>query len=222
MAILKVEKASDGVVVVRWEDGENRFNLGSVAEWHGVLDELEATDGPLALVVTGTGKFFSNGLDLDRFKGDSDEGPRILDGVHRLFGRLLLLPVWTTFAINGHCFAAGAMMSCTADQRFMRTERGFWCLPEVDLGLPLTPEMTAAVTARLPTDAAAHAMLTGMRYSGEAALDRGLVDRVFPEAELLDAAIAEAQTALGRDRTVIGNHKRQLFADAARACGVDS
>lgn len=222
MAILNVETSDDGIVLVRWEDGENRFNLDSVAEWHELLDDLESTEGPLALVVTGTGKFFSNGLDLERFKGDSDEGPRILEGVHRLFGRMLLLPVWTTFAINGHCFAAGAMLSCTADQRFMRTERGFWCLPEVDLGLPLTPEMTAAVTARLPGDAAAHAMLTGMRYSGESALERGLVDRVFSEEDLLGAAVAEARTALGRDRSVIGNHKRQLFSEAARACGVEA
>ena len=219
MAVLDVERSDDGVVVVRWNDGENRFNLESVGEWHALLDELEVLGGPLAVVVTGSGKFFSNGLDLDRFGGDPDEGPEILAGVHRLLGRMLLLPAWTTFAINGHCFAAGAMLSCTADQRFMRTERGFWCLPEVDLGLPLTPEMTAAVTARLPGPAAAHAMLTGIRYSGEAALERGLVDRVFPQEDLLEAAVAEARTALGRSREVIGNHKQQLFGDAAHACG---
>jgi Delta3-Delta2-enoyl-CoA isomerase len=49
-------------------DGENRFNPTSVAAWNAVLDEVEAAaagpDGLCALVTTGTGKFFSNGLDI--------------------------------------------------------------------------------------------------------------------------------------------------------------
>ena len=67
MAILNVETSYDGIVLVRWEYCENRFNLDSVAECHQLLDELESTEGALALVVSGAGKFFSNGLDLERF-----------------------------------------------------------------------------------------------------------------------------------------------------------
>lgn len=220
MATLDIQEDGDGVVVVRWDDGENRFNLDSVGEWHSLVDDLESRDGPLAVVVTGTGKFFSNGLDLDRFTAVPEEGPEILSGVHRLFGRMLLLPAWVTFAVNGHCFAAGAMLSATADRRFMRSGRGYWCLPEVDLGLPLTPEMTAAVTARLPARAAADAMLTGRRYDSAAALELGIVDAEFDEASLLDAARGEARSALGWNRDVIADHKRQLFSAAAAACGV--
>ncbi len=220
MAILNIEEPGDGVLLVRWDDGENRFNLDSVAEWHALLDDLHGREGPLALVVTGTGKFFSNGLDLDRFREAPEEGPQILDGVHRLMGRMLLLPVWTTFAINGHCFAAGAMLSAAADRRFMRTERGYWCLPEVDLGLPLTPEMTAVVSARLPRRATADAMLTGLRYDSAAALELGIIDAEVPVDDLIDVAMAEAASAAPRNRDVIGNHKRQLFGEYAAACGV--
>ena len=138
MAVLDTEERDDGVVVARWDDGENRFDLASVREWHGLLDDLEGRDGPLAVVITGAGKFFSNGLDLDRFATEPEEAGPTVDGVHRLLGRMLLLPAWTVMAINGHAFAAGAMLTCTADVRLMREDRGYWCLPEVDLGLPLT------------------------------------------------------------------------------------
>ena len=216
--MLSLEEAGDGVVVIRWDDHENRFNLGSLSEWHAALDDLEQREGPLALVVTGSGKFFSNGLDLDRFSEAPDEAGAIVDGVHRLLGRLLVFPAWTVMGINGHAFAAGAMLSATADVRLMRTGRGYWCLPEVDLGLPLTPPMTAAVTARLPATAAAEAMLTARRYGAEEALDRGIVTAVHAEDELLQSAVSEAASMAAKDRSVIADHKHQLFGRAAAIC----
>ena len=149
MGILERSQHGD-VVVLRWNDGENRYRGDSVAEWHATLDELAGSEGPLALVVTGTGKFFSNGLDLDWMGANRDESPAMLAEVHRLFGRLLTFPAFTVAAVNGHAFAGGAMLTCGFDMRLMRADRGYWCLPEVDLGLPLTDPMFAVVSARLP------------------------------------------------------------------------
>lgn len=221
MPLLQVDEPGDGVVVVRWQDGENRFNLASLGEWHALLDDLDSREGPLSLVLTGEGKFFSNGLDLDRFSEAPDEAGPIVDGVHRLFARILLFPAWTVMALNGHAFAAGAMFSSTGDVRMMREDRGYWCLPEVDLGLPLTPAMTAAVTARLPAAAAQEAMLTGRRFSGPDALALGIVSSVHAESDLLDAAVREAASMSTKDRAVIANHKLQLFGAAAAICEGD-
>ena len=77
MGILERSQHGD-VVVLRWNDGENRYRGDSVAEWHATLDELAGSEGPLALVVTGTGKFFSNGLDLDWMGANRDESPAML------------------------------------------------------------------------------------------------------------------------------------------------
>jgi len=56
----------EGVVfVLRWDDGENRFRDDSIRAWSTALDEVEAAEGPKALVTTGAGKFYSNGLDLE-------------------------------------------------------------------------------------------------------------------------------------------------------------
>jgi enoyl-CoA hydratase/carnithine racemase len=213
---LRVE-AVGPVQVVHWDDGENRFHGESMAAWHGVFDELEAVDGPLALVAVGTGKFFSNGLDLDWISSAPDASAFMAE-VHRLLGRMLVFPAYTVAALNGHTFAAGAMLSSAFDHRIMRADRGYWCLPEVDLGLPLTPGMTATVTARLPAPAAADAMLTGRRYDANAALDIGIVDDVAPEAEVLERAIEAATSMATKNRAVIAEHKRQLFGAASRLC----
>jgi Delta3-Delta2-enoyl-CoA isomerase len=205
------------VRVLHWRDGENRFHGASMAAWHAALDELERIDGPLAIVAVGEGKFFSNGLDLDWISA-ADDAPAFMAEVHRLFGRLLVFPAYTVAALNGHTFAAGAMLSSAFDHRIMRDDRGYWCLPEVDLGLPLTPAMTATVTARLPAPAAHDAMLTGRRYDAATALAIGIVDDTASEAELLERAI-EAATALAtKSRSVIAEHKRQLFGPASEIC----
>ncbi len=210
------------VRIIRWDDGENRVYADSMAEWHAALDELESVEGPLALVATGVGKFFSNGLDLDRFLLDpSETGPAIV-GLKLLLGRLLLFPGYTVAAINGHAFAAGAMISACFDARVMRADRGFWCLPEVDISLPFDEALTAAVTARIPPEAAQDAMITGRRYTAEEAMALGIVTDTSDEARLLDLAIALAAPIAAKDRRVIGEHKRLLFGAAARLCGVES
>ena len=217
---IDIETEGD-VRIVRWDDGENRVNLDSMTEWHAALDQLEAIEGSLAVVVIGTGKFFSNGLDLDRFAASPDEAGPTVELLNLLFGRMLLFPAYTVGALNGHAFAAGAMLSCCFDARVMRSDRGYWCLPEVDLGLPLSEAMTAVVTARLPMEAAQDAMLTGRRYGAEDAQALGIVTDTSDEERLLGVAIDLAAPMAQKHRGVIGAHKQLLFGDAARVCGVD-
>ncbi len=218
MTILQVERRGD-VAVVQMTDDENRFNLDSLARWEEELAGLEAADGPLAVVLTGTGKFFSNGLDLDRMSAHPDESGEIVRRVHRLLGRVYLLPAYTVAAINGHAFAGGAMLSCACDVRVMRDDRGYWCLPEVDLGLPLTDPMLAVITARLPRAAAHDAIMTGRRYTATEAHALGIVDHVAAEAAVVDRAVALAAAMAPKDRSVIATHKRMLFGEVAATCG---
>lgn len=217
MAVLEIDR-DHSVPVLRWADGDNRFNRASIDAWNSVLDELEQGDHPIAAVVIGEGKFFSNGLDLD-WIGALDDGAGFIAEVHRLFGRLLVFPGYLVGALNGHCFAAGAMLSLTLDVRVMRTDRGFWCLPEADLALPLTHEMATAVTVKLPRTTAHDAIVTGRRYTADHALAAGIVQHTAPESDVLARSVELAEFMAHKDRRTLAAHKQWLYGDAAATCG---
>jgi enoyl-CoA hydratase/carnithine racemase len=216
---IEIERRGD-VHIVHQRGGENRFNRGSVAALHRALDEIEAVEGPVGLVTTGEGKFYSNGLDLDWLMDPASDTEGFIDDVHRLLGRVLGLGAVTVAAVNGHAFAGGAMLATAHDYVVMREDRGYWCLPEVDLGLPLTPAMFAVVAAHLPDPALHDSCLSGRRYSGPEALAAGIAHAVAAEADVVDRAVAMAAGLAAKNREVIGTHKRLLYADALAVCGV--
>ncbi|MET0160128.1 MAG: enoyl-CoA hydratase/isomerase family protein [Acidimicrobiales bacterium] len=201
MAYVELER--DGAVfVLRMVDDDNRFHADSVAEWHAAVDEVEASTGPAALVSTGTGKFYSNGFALEQIIEDGTIGAVIPEAL-RLFARFLRLPVYTVAALNGHAFAAGAMLAMTHDARVMRADRGFWCLPEADMGVPLAPGMTALIAARLPIATAHRAIMTAHRWGGDDAVTAGIVDEAVAEDQVLARAVelATARADTSRDAT---------------------
>ncbi|MET1049767.1 MAG: enoyl-CoA hydratase/isomerase family protein [Acidimicrobiales bacterium] len=201
MAYVDLER--DGAVfVLRMVEDDNRFHADSVAEWHAAVDEVEASTGPAALVTTGTGKFYSNGFALEQIIEDGTIGAVIPEAL-RLFARFLRLPVYTVAALNGHAFAAGAMLAMTHDARVMRADRGFWCLPEADMGVPLAPGMTALIAARLPIATAHRAIMTAHRWGGDDAVTAGIVDEAVAEDQVLARAVelATARADTSRDAT---------------------
>lgn len=202
----------DHVRILRLDDGENRFNRTSVDSIHAALDDVSSVEGPVALVTVGAGKFFSNGLDLDWMgtaAGQAD--PSFLDDVHRILQRVLHLDMITVAAINGHAFAGGAMLAAAHDYRVMREDRGYWCIPEVDLGLPLTDIMFATLDAHIPRSTLADAALSGKRYSGSDALAGGVVHEIVAEDAVLERAVEIAASMAEKNRQVVAAHKAHLL-----------
>ena len=182
------------VFVLRFDAPENRFRPDNIAAWNTALDRVEAAGSPAALVTTGTGKFYSNGLDLEWLFAKASDAERrsYIPNVLALMARVLTFPAITVAAINGHAFGAGAQLSLAHDYRIMRSERGYWCMPEIDMKAPLHPGMTALIQARVPKQTAHELIVTGTRYAAEAALAKRIVDQVASENELLSRAIALA------------------------------
>ena len=172
------------------DNPENRFGSAWMSTVQGLLDTVEKEPSG-ALVITATGKFFSNGLEIAEITDASKIDPYI-DRVHALYARVLSLPVATVAAINGHAFGAGAMLAQCADHRIMRTERGFWSLPEVVLGMPFPIGMTSLLRERIPNATVTEAMTTGRRYGGADAVTLGIVDQTVAVEELLSTARAVA------------------------------
>jgi enoyl-CoA hydratase/carnithine racemase len=213
-----IELTREGAVfVLTMQAGENRFNRGFVDALNGALDEVERSSGPAALVtVGGTEKFYSNGLDLAWMGGDEGrhEGPGFVADVIALFGRLLAYPIPSVAAINGHAFAAGAMLALAHDFRVMRADRGFFCLPEVDINIPLAPGMTALIETKLSAKVVVETVLTGARLGGPQALERGIVDAAVAGSDVLPQAIERAAALAAKDRGTYGALKRGLYARA--------
>jgi enoyl-CoA hydratase/carnithine racemase len=208
-ALIELERV-DPIWVLHFRSGENRFNEPFVGELNDALDRVESSGLPTAVVTTGEGKFYSNGLDLD-WLGTAPDAAAFLDAVHRLLVRMLTFPAVTVAAVNGHAFAAGAMLATAHDFMVMRSDRGYWCLPEVDLGLPLTPTMHAVVAARLSRFTLHEAVTTGKRYDAAAAVEAHIAYAASPETEVLPRAIALATELAGKDPVVVARHKELLY-----------
>jgi enoyl-CoA hydratase/carnithine racemase len=208
----------DGIHVLRMTSGENRFNWSFLDALTAALDEVERAPDLSALVTTGDGKFYSNGLDLEWMAGPgAAQAAAAVDRVHALLARLLTFPTITVAALNGHTFAAGAMLALAHDFRVMRTERGYFCLPEVDIRIPFTVPMSALIQARLSRSAAHETMMTGRRYTAEQAQQAGIVQQTASEAELLAAAIALAKTHAGKHGPTLAAIKKTAYRDVLAA-----
>jgi Delta3-Delta2-enoyl-CoA isomerase len=204
------------VWVLRMCGGENRFNLDWLDSVNAALDRVEASEGPCALVTTGEGKFYSNGMDLDWLATDPSQAEDFLRAIYRLLGRVLSFPAITVAAVNGHAFGAGALLAIAHDFAVMREDRGYWCMPEADLGLPLTPEYVSLLTARLPSRTAHEALVTGRRYGGPDALAAGIVHQVAAEHEVVPQATKMGVDLAAKDRRTLSEHKRLLYGEAIR------
>jgi enoyl-CoA hydratase/carnithine racemase len=134
--------------------------------------------------------------------------------VHDLLARVLGIGVPTVAALQGHTFAAGAMLALAHDERVMRVDRGFFCLPEADIGIPFTPGMTALIAARLSPRVAHDAMVTARRYGGGDAAAAGIVDEAVEEDQVLPRAIERAAALAGKDTTTMATIKQRLYARA--------
>lgn len=207
----------DGVYVLDLGDDENRFSPAWLEEVNAALDTVLADSANSALITTGQQKFYSNGLDLEWLLGHPDQAGEYTGGVQDLLARVLTLSVPTVAAVNGHAFGAGAMFAMAHDFRLMRTDRGYFCFPEVDINIPFTPGMAALIQRKLGPAAAIEAMTTGKRYGGEQARARGLVDEVAEASALVDSAVALARPLSGKNQGTLGTIKSTMFADAAAA-----
>ena len=211
------------VFILRFDVPENRFRPEGLAAWNEALDEVEAAGSPAALVTTGSGKFYSNGLDLEWLLAQTDEAVRAsyIPDVLAVMARILTFPTITVAAINGHAFGAGAQLTLAHDYRVMRTERGYWCMPEIDMKAPLHPGMTAVIQARLPHQTAHDLIVTGTRYTAETALLKRIIDHAVPEHEVLSKSIKIAAELASKADPAMRTLKKGMYSRALEALSAD-
>ena len=225
MAVVEF-KLDKNVAVVTLNDGENRFNPKFLEGFLGVLDQIETdTDANVLVVTSSHEKIFSNGIDLDWLvphvqKGDIETAKGFFYTMNRLFRRLLLYPMPTVGAISGHAFAGGAIMSCAFDFRFMRSDRGFFCFPEVDLGIPFLPGMIALIGKAIPQYKFEELQYTGKRATAQECEAHHIVTKACHMDDLMNETLAFAK-GLNKRREIISEMKKRMYKQIVHAFDVE-
>lgn len=210
----------DHVAIVTMNSKDNRFNLTFMKAFMDVLDKIENETKAGAIVVRSAHeKIWSNGIDLDwLFPAIENEGPeaakRFFIKLMRFLRRILTYPMITVAVINGHAFAGGALLACAFDFRFMRSDRGFFCLPEIDLKIPFLPGMDAIIKKAMPTKSF-EMEFTGARLTAQECEKHGLVRKACHLDGLMDEALTFAKS-MNKDRETLSIMKNITFTDIIR------
>ena len=202
------------VRLVTLPPGENRIGPQALDMWSEMIDDAVRSEA-WALVVGATGRHWSTGLDLDAVGEMSDAERRsFLRHFDLLLGKLLTAPLVTIAAMNGHTYAGGALMALAFDYRIMREDRGFFCLPSIDVGIPFSPGMSAMISAKLPQPIAHDLVVSCRRIGGREAAATGVVHRAVPEDAVVDVALEYGHAFGGKDPDTLATVKRRLYPEA--------
>ena len=208
--------ATDGSVsTLTMTTGENKISRTTLDAWNSALDRVGSIGGPHALVITGQGKYWSTGLDLTAVGAMTlDERATFLADLDGLLLRLLTAPFVTVAALNGHTYAAGALVALACDYRVMHRDRGYFCLPSVDIGIPFSPGMTALITAKIPQPAAHDLVISCRAIGAREALVAGVINQAVDARNVLPTAMELAYAYADKDPSTLETVKRRMYAMA--------
>jgi enoyl-CoA hydratase len=208
---VRVER-SDEVAIVRLDrPPANALELECVAELSSTFAALEEDDRIAAVVLTGTGAFFSGGLDLKEIPGYCREQQQeLLVALNHLVASVYGFPLPVIGAANGHAVAGGLVCLLLCDRRLGTRESATFGLTEVRAGIPFPASVLEVLAAELaPTDLR-RLVLGGATFTAEDALAMGILDEIVPSGDLNVRAFSAARTLASLPREGFARIKRQI------------
>jgi enoyl-CoA hydratase len=183
-----------------------------------LLDELtdavreQQRSGKGPLVITGAGRAFSAGVDLNRVvDGRADYTDRLIPALSNAFNAVFEFPRPTVAAINGAAIAGGCVLACACDRRLISPNAQIGA-SEVRVGVAF-PVAALEVMRYACGDHAEDVLLGGHVYKAEEAVANRLAHRIVSEG-LIEAAVAEAADLGGIPAEAYRHTKAQLRAPA--------
>jgi enoyl-CoA hydratase len=191
-----IERRGRVAVVTMTTNPVNAQNQAFFADLHGAFDRLERDHPDSPVVLTGTGRRFSAGLDLDEhfrlFVGDPAAVGSWFAGYRATNMRLFTYPRPTIAAINGHAFAGGLITAAVCDHRIAVTREATFGLNEVPIGIPMPAVYVRMLAYAWGEPVAARTSLLGEIFTPAQAHALGMVRELVPAEDLLDRAVAIA------------------------------
>jgi enoyl-CoA hydratase len=188
--MIEIEQRDDGVAVVTLTHG--KANVMDLEFCTALAERFEALAAkpPAAVVMTGQGRIFSAGVDLNRLvDGGADYANAFLPSLDRMLLAVLGLPCPVVAAVNGHAIAGGCLLACAADRRLMARGSGRAGMPELRVGVPFPPVALELARASVRPHALQRAIAGGETFDPETALAVGLIDDLVDAERLLDRSI---------------------------------
>ncbi len=197
------------VITLSRPDVLNAINRQMRAEMAEALRQANRDEAVGCVVLTGAGeRAFAAGQDLrEALQLTAERAPAWIDEFDALYSALRGLDKASIAAINGYAVGAGFQVTLLCDLR-IASERAKVGMPEINDGIPcITGTWTLwDIIGRSRTT---ELVLTGRLLEAREALDWGLVHRVVPPAELMDAALALAEEMAAKPQTAIRLNKER-------------
>ncbi len=196
-----------GCSVLRLERAE-KANALTAAMLTALEAAVAGAAGSRALILTGEGKVFSAGADLDEMQAGLGLNPVW----EQLSTAIATFPGLTIAVLNG-TLAGGAMgMALACDLRISVPGAQFF-YPVLRLGHQPQPSDPGRLAALVGPSRAKMIFLAGQRIGAEEALAWGLIDRIVPPEALMDQAMALAADAMAADQAHVARLKRMTQGD---------
>lgn len=229
-----VSELDDGIALVRMNRPErlNALDATLVGDLYSAMDALDAERTLRAVVLTGAGRGFCAGLDLNGY-GEPPEGEgwgyvghqmKLQQHIAGLIPRMRALQKPIIAAVNGPAAGGGLAIACGADVRIAARSARFNCAfvrigySGCDIGVSwMLPRLVGATRAF-------ELMLTGRIIDADEADRIGLVVRVVPDGEVVDAALETARLIRQNSPFGIWMTKEVMWANlevASLQAGID-
>lgn len=211
---IKLEIADDGVGVLTLDRPEalNALNTQMMGELRNVFQDLYVhPERARCLVLTGAGnRGFCTGADLKERRGMSDDDWRRQHAVlEQMMRAMMESPVPVLAAVNGAAYAGGLEIALACDFIYAADHARF-ALTEVTLGIMPGAMGTQNLPRAVGIRRAKEIILAGEPFGAAEALDWGLVNRVLPAAELMQAALERARRIAANAPVSVRQAKRAI------------
>jgi enoyl-CoA hydratase len=190
--MIEISRVDDVTIVRIDHPPANALDPGLLTEGLAALAQVQEDDAP-AVVLTGTGRFFSGGADLRVVPALSPtEQSEMARDINRLFAGWYALPRPLVTAVNGHAVAGGLILALCGDYR-IGARTGQFGLTEVRVGIPYPSAAWAVVTHELAPPAVRRLALRAELVDSSGALTEGVFDEVVDDEEVLGRALEVAR-----------------------------
>lgn len=211
MALVNLEKKNSvGVITIDRPEAMNSLNSDVLNELSATVDKAESDPDVKCIIVTGAGRAFVAGADIANMQPlNEEEGFKFGRLGQEVFRKIETLKKPVIAAVNGFALGGGCELAMACDIR-IAGEKAKFGQPEVGLGI--TPGYSG--TQRLPRlvgkGKAMELILTGEIIGADEACKIGLANKVVPQEELMDQALALAEKIAGNAPLAVSFSKQAI------------